>query len=300
MITITSPAIQTNLTSLATVKAELNLTTTDAARDANISRWIREMSRAAERWCDRLFCRQVYLETLAGYGDAIMMVEHTPIVLVSALSYNGGPITTYLIQDPEAGLIYLSTDFYLTQNVVLSLTSDAPAPNDIRPDYAATYAAGYLVPDEDLTNCATLSINGVDNSFNDSAAGFPVNLQAGDRILSSGFSTAANNGWFVVVSATRSKIIVSATTPLTTEAVSSSGGTRSIQFRTLPEDLERGVIEAVKATYFNQTRNRAVSEKHVGAVGLSFFSDAPANAVGAPDALPPLSMGYLKRYRRQS
>lgn len=298
MITILSPAIQTNLTSLATVKSELNIS--DTSYDARIARWIVEMSRAAERWCDRLFCRQGYLETLGGYGDSIMMVEHTPLVAVSAINYNGAPITTFLIQDLEAGLIYLSTDFWQTQNYVSSLTSDAPAPNDVRPDFSATYVSGYLVPDDDVSLSPTISVNGIDNSFNDSASKFPINLQAGDRILASGFSTAGNNGWFTVLVATTSKIIVSATTPLSTEAVSSSGGTRSIQFHTLPDDLERGVIEAVKAAYFNQTRNRDVSQKHVGAVGLSYFDDRPTNQVGAPDALPPVSMGYLKRYRRQS
>lgn len=66
-------------------------------------------------------------------------------------------------------------------------------------------------------SAATVDAAAGDNSFNDSGSGFPT-LVAGQWIRVAGFTEAANNGWFEVVSQTAAKIIVTGGT-LTTEAV---------------------------------------------------------------------------------
>jgi len=57
----------------------------------------------------------------------------------------------------------------------------------------------------------TISVNNLDNSFNDSGGGFlsPQTLVANQWIFTSGFSNAANNGFFKIISVTASKLIVS-------------------------------------------------------------------------------------------
>lgn len=67
---------------------------------------------------------------------------------------------------------------------------------------SAAWAAKNAVPLE----ADTISTSSVDNSFNDSASGFTQ--EVGDFIDVSGFTTAANNGRFQVISATTSKLIV--------------------------------------------------------------------------------------------
>lgn len=53
----------------------------------------------------------------------------------------------------------------------------------------------------------TLSANGTDKSFNDSAAGLGA-FAVGDRVTTSGFTTGANNGTFTVTVATASKLTI--------------------------------------------------------------------------------------------
>lgn len=67
-------------------------------------------------------------------------------------------------------------------------------------------------------SASTISADDTDNSFNDSATGFSTaNLLPGMWIRVGGFTTAANNGLFKVVSVTTAKVVVSGGT-LVTEA----------------------------------------------------------------------------------
>jgi len=66
----------------------------------------------------------------------------------------------------------------------------------------------------------TLSTSDTDNSFNDSDSGFG-SIEANQWIHVAGFTTAANNGYFKVVSATAAKLIVSGGT-LATEVAGDS------------------------------------------------------------------------------
>ncbi|MCK5603034.1 hypothetical protein KAR91_14215 [Candidatus Pacearchaeota archaeon] len=63
----------------------------------------------------------------------------------------------------------------------------------------------------------TISTSDTDNSFNDSATGFPA-LVVGQWIKVAGFTTAANNGFFQVVSRTTAKVVVTGGTLVTETA----------------------------------------------------------------------------------
>lgn len=82
---------------------------------------------------------------------------------------------------------------------------------------------------------ATISAEASDNSFNDTAAGFPA-LSVGDKISVAGFTTAGNNGVARVVSRTASKIVVSGLT-LTDEALGDA-----VTITTLVDVLKAGVV----------------------------------------------------------
>lgn len=96
-------------------------------------------------------------------------------------------------------------------------------------DISAELAFGWVDPYLESVLCGTwtnpatvvakttVSASAVDNSFNDSASGFPA-LSPGDLILVTGFANAVNNKVFSVVSRTTGKIIVSANSVLVTEA----------------------------------------------------------------------------------
>lgn len=91
---------------------------------------------------------------------------------------------------------------------------------------AALYSADWGA---ELTITAiTISAANADNSFNDSGSGFPA-FVAGHWIKVEGFTEAANNGYFQVVSAAAGKIVVGAT--LVTETAGDSVTIRGTAIR---------------------------------------------------------------------
>jgi uncharacterized phiE125 gp8 family phage protein len=61
MLTIVTPAGSYDLTSLATVKAELEITR--GAEDGDLARWIKQASDAIAKHCNRIFARETVSET---------------------------------------------------------------------------------------------------------------------------------------------------------------------------------------------------------------------------------------------
>lgn len=93
---------------------------------------------------------------------------------------------------------------------------------------AVTRSGDQIIVDGDnggadvVSAATTISVDAIDDSFNDSGSGFGTGLADGDRILVKGFTEAENNGQFIVKSATTAKIIVYETERLTTEAAGDS------------------------------------------------------------------------------
>lgn len=142
-ITVTVPAADNLLTTRATVKTELGLTGT--ADDALIDSFIQQVSDAIATYCGRVFPRQTYQETVAGYGDPILMLSRTPIVSVSSVSLSGDVITDYTIEDAGAGFLYRERGWIWTAGVGWQLT-DYVIPRSEAPKFTVTYIAGYYLP----------------------------------------------------------------------------------------------------------------------------------------------------------
>lgn len=306
MLTILTQPSSTDLTTLDRVKAELGITV--ATTDAIISDIISDISDEIVRFTQRVFAKAVYSETLPGFGSINLMLENTPILAVAQVLQDGGVITDSRIENAEAGLLQRDLGWTWTVGFiagrsygrayggsgrgrgVTQILTPHPVANSELPKFQVDYTAGYSLPGDDLVGVTTISVDSSDNSFNDSASGFPV-LAVGDIIKTSGFGDAANNGSFTVVSATSAKIVVSATTLVTAGA----GATVSILVRTLPRDVERAAIELAKSTFLSRERDPNIKSKKVGDLSITYGNGA---GIDGGFGFPPRIAAALTRWRR--
>lgn len=297
-LSVTTRADSFRLTTKERIKREAS-TIPASADDQLLDELIDAATDAIESYCNRSkapFARQLYVETLGAFGDVSLMLKGTPLVSIATVMQDGSPLTDWSIEDADAGLIYRRERFFWTAQLnpglggrqsFPSFGSPVPGAEELR--FAVTYVAGHLVPAQDLIGKVTISALDSDNSFNDSAAGFPALLRAGDVIAVSGFATAANNGRFTVSGTpTASKIPVSGT--LTAEV---AGATVSVLVRTLPADLEKAAVETVKAWYFDRERSANTRRERVGATDTEY-----ADPLAIRTGLPASAVGYLRSYTR--
>lgn len=94
---------------------------------------------------------------------------------------------------------------------------------------------GTLAYEEDFGPYTTVSVSSSDNSFNDSAGGFPTFFAPGDSIVTSGFVEAVNDGTWTLVSATSSKLVVSGGSVVTETAGASATFTFQVGFTTIAQ-----------------------------------------------------------------
>lgn len=307
--------------SVSVIASKLALTTVEAVRadighpasdDPLISTLIEVGSSAIVSYCHRSFARESYTETLPGFADIRLQLSRTPIISVTAMTLYGNVVTSYAIENADRGWIY-SNSFTSTANAwtrepwpwsVQSyaglsgggsfMDRGSPGPRQEEPIVSVDYTAGYILPSQFLT-ASTISAAASDNSFNDSASGFPALIKAGDIVHTSGFTSPGNNGRFLVAGTpTAAKIIVSAT--LTTEA---AGNT--ISFRPRPpatvrsfEEVEQACIEAVKSWYTGRRDDTNVIEKQAGPMRLRYSE----KRVSEGTALPPVCVGLLRSWVR--
>lgn len=145
---VTVPAASRDLVSLETIKEELDLSGTDANRDARLTRYIKEQSRAAENYCNRVFAVETIEDTFFPRRDPPLVVAlegldplqlaKYPLVAISTLTENGADLTSgtdYLVDLVNAQVTRLDMNGY-------------PRRWDALP-IVVTYTAGYsAVPDD--------------------------------------------------------------------------------------------------------------------------------------------------------
>jgi hypothetical protein len=270
-VSVTTAARSVRLTTVANVQEDLGIST-----DATLlGRLVDEASAAIVSYCHRSFAREVYSETAAGFGSIHLMLSRTPIVgTPTAVTYNSGVLTDYSVADAAAGTLYRRAGWSWTTQAFPGLSAGGswldvgtPLPGSEEPLYTVDYTAGYLLPDQNVVAQVTVSAASADNSFNDSAGGFPSLLKAGDVVTSSGFVTAANVGRFVASGTpTVNKVVVTGGT-LVTEA---AGPSVSVLFQSLPRDVEAAAIECVKAWYHARKDDSRIVEKTVGPMSVRY------------------------------
>lgn len=288
MLTILAAAPHTNFTTYAEVKEYLRLDYDDDV--TIIQRMIQRASAAILRAVHRPFARERYSEFLPGHGDTSLMLSRTPLLIIEQVLYQDAAITDYRVLNPLSGILYREFGWIATREWGVDYQMLVPhqLPNDVRLLYQVDYVAGYLMPDDNLSNSATLSTSSVDNSYNDSTGTIPL-LVAGDMVEVAGFSTAGNNGRSTVVSRTTTKLVVSGRT-LVTEA---AGGQRGILVRTLPEDLEEACLEIVRGWYLERVWDLA-GPRIIDTPGGTRVINRPAGTL--PDAARALLEPWVRLF----
>lgn len=151
MLTVVTPASTQDLCLLADVKAELagDPDTLNQAADKVLADLIAAASSAISAYCHRTFGQQVYTETLPSYGGTLLRLEHTPVLAVASLLFQGQAVTDFSIDDPEAGFLYRQSLFADTVQVGWNLAGFvAPwtVARDATGGWSCTYTAGYVLP----------------------------------------------------------------------------------------------------------------------------------------------------------
>lgn len=151
MLTTTTPAAARELTLLATVKDELGLTGNNTY-DTLLTSLIQAASAAIEDHCQRVFAKQTYTETVAGFGSTSLLLSMVPVLAVTSITGPNGELvdaTSYVIEDPEAGIIWRNSGWVWTAQEAQGI-SRLPVPGSEQRDYSVVYQAGYLLPDQVL------------------------------------------------------------------------------------------------------------------------------------------------------
>jgi hypothetical protein len=266
-ITVATYPNATQLTTLATVKAELGIDST--ADDTLMTTLIDQVSGVIEDLCHRPFYRAQYTEELKGTKPVStrLVLGRLPVVQLDEISYYGDAqtLSDFAIQNSNAGFIYHSYGFARTTHTN---------------DWSIKYKAGYLLPGDDVS-ASTISVDASASTYTDSAAGFPPALAPGDSFVVGGLDST-NNGRKTVVTASTSVIEVSETLSDQT-----AGATASIVFCNLPEVVERAAIDMVKVSYQTRKTDPTLGSLTVGPVSAKYQTGGSEDSGQSKYTLPP-------------
>jgi len=266
MITFRQPPKSLNMTTLGAVKTSLEIPTATTVDDTFLNTLIERVSEEIVTFTNRDFARAFITEKLESDTTTRMLLDYTPVAFIDKIFFKDVEVTdlkNISILDADAGII-INRDFW--RNTFFGIGIEASKrPQDGLPDHQIDYTAGFLMPDDDISQNTDISADSSDNSFNIVSAEFPL-LVAGDLVKVSGFVAAANNNTFIVVSRTATKVIVSAT--LVTEAASPAIDFNS---RTFPREIEQAAIEVVTSLFRDRLRNKNIKSEKLGDHSVSFF-----------------------------
>jgi hypothetical protein len=273
-ITVATHPKATQLTTLATVKAELGVdTTTD---DALMTVLIDQISGVFETLCNRPFYRAQFIEEVAAIKPISprMVLSRLPVLELDEIIYYGDTqtLSEFSIENPEAGFIYRVYGFG-------RMTSST--------DWSFKFKAGYLLPGDDFAG-DTITVDSATDTYTDSASGFPPALVPGDTFVASGFGDTTNDGRKTVVTASPSAISVAE--GLADEA---PGATVAMAFRNLPQAVERACIDNVKLNYQTRKNDPTLISLTVGPVSAKQWATGGGKDSGSKYTLPP----ELNKYR---
>jgi len=147
MLTIVTAAVESNLSSLEKLKAALyGATATSTGNDELLSDYLARASNVIEEYLGYPLMRQVYSETLAGYGDNSLMVSRTPVMAIGELNDGDDLITStgYVIEEPKAGLIRRDEGFPWTAGIGADLSMRPVVGSELR-RFTCIYEAGYIL-----------------------------------------------------------------------------------------------------------------------------------------------------------
>jgi hypothetical protein len=243
VITLVTPTVGRNLTTLAAAKVQVGVAEEVTTFDTTLTTLIQQASSQIERWAGRPLYRAQWLEKARGNQLPVFSLGRWPVATLDGVTYQGSAVTDVVQSLPEVGLLHRPAGFSTVGDPL---------------EWAFTTTAGWLLPDVDVDG--SVSVLASDDSYNGT---FTPLLKAGDILTASGFTDAANNGIKVIVSATTSKIIVQGS--LVDEAVA----TRVLRLRNLPEWVERAALDFLTIS-FQGERDPALTALKVGDASMEW------------------------------
>lgn len=257
-------------TTTAAVQAELP--GADATLVARLVREATEMIESAlgDGRTPRRLARARVTETVTGNDRSVLRLSRVPVLSIDALTLDGAvqDHTAVKIIDPERGEVWLEALWQAVGDDVELRGGWTAQP---RPLWAVQYVGGWLMPGDDVTG--TVSAATADDSFNDSASGFPPLARAGDWVEAEGF-TGANRA-FHKVTGTPTTAKIAVTTNLADE---SAGSTKVLRVRNLPREIERCAIDLVRGLYLARSRDPSVRSEKWSGTEVSFADLVAADA----------------------
>lgn len=135
MLTVLTPATTSDLTVLATVKAEMGIT--DRASDVALAGFIRQASDVVAKFCNRVFARETVSQTIRlDHRHDVLILKRFPIASITAIVENDvalGP-SDYELNGETGVLQRLHSDtvtFWPRGKVVVTYTSGFDLPRGL-------------------------------------------------------------------------------------------------------------------------------------------------------------------------
>ena len=102
---ITTAAPSHDLTTVATVVADMNMTC-GAAELRSLERIVTAVSAQIATYCHRVFGEERITMLIPGYGSTNLLLDRMPIVEILSVAYDGEPITDHQVIERGAGILY--------------------------------------------------------------------------------------------------------------------------------------------------------------------------------------------------
>ncbi len=147
ILAVTSAATNTELVPIVALRNEIGVA--DFSEDVRLTRLSRSASRAFAGTAGLSFApwRQVYTESLAGFGRSMMFLGVRPIESVASILLDGATVdsSTYEIAGEYRDRLYRQSGWWSTPAWTRGLV-DGIQPGGDRLDYVVSYTAGWLMP----------------------------------------------------------------------------------------------------------------------------------------------------------
>ncbi len=143
------PGDAASLTTLATVKTELGLTSTD--KDDYLQYLIKVSSEHLSRKCNREFhYSAAWTEAVPAYGSSRLIVTHTPVISVASVTYYDGVVDSagYILSDSVKGWIFNRSGWRSSISRLVNVAADDTYAGSESNDYTVVYAGGYVTPQQ--------------------------------------------------------------------------------------------------------------------------------------------------------
>ncbi len=144
MLTVTTTSTSEYLTTLASMKAQMGITTSS---DDDV--WTDNILAAGDACATYVGywpLRQMYSETVAGYGSLRLLVSATPIRQISSIRIDGQLVdpATYYVEKPLAGIIHRDKGWPWTAGVEYDLESHVVPQSELK-RFTVIYEAGWVL-----------------------------------------------------------------------------------------------------------------------------------------------------------